>query len=252
MLSVRLLGTPQLLLDQRPIGVTRRKSRALVYYVATHRESLSRDHLSALLWPEHARQAAQQTLRTVLHDLRKTLSDALLVADDSVTLAPDAEVDARIFESRLQSPREASNLELLTSTLALYRGEFLQGFSLPDSPEFDDWQAASQERYRRLTMRGLMTLSQLHEAHHDFPAALDALTRALDLDPLQEDVQRAALRLHYLAGDRAGAIRRYESLRRLLDEEMGVPPMLETRRVWVAVALPPAVVALRRELCKTF
>ena len=39
----------------------------------------------------------------------------------------------------------------------------------------------------------------------------------------------SALRLHYLAGDRTGAIRRYEALRKLLDEEMGVPPMAETR-----------------------
>ncbi|HXF60509.1 MAG TPA: AAA family ATPase, partial [Caldilineaceae bacterium] len=53
--------------------------------------------------------------------------------------------------------------------------------------------------------------------------------------PFQEDLQRAALRLHYLAGDRAGAIRRYEELRRLLDEEMGVPPMAETRALYDAI-----------------
>ena len=49
------------------------------------------------------------------------------------------------------------------------------------------------------------------------------------MNPLQEDLQRESIRLLYLAGDRPGAIRRYDDLRRLLDEEMGVPPMLETR-----------------------
>ena len=251
MLSILLLGPPQVLLDQRPVRVTRRKSRALVYYLAAHRAPFSRDHLSSLLWPEGDRKAAQQTLRTVLHDLRQALGEALLVADDSVALASDTEVDARLFESRLQSP--ISNPQSLITTLALYRGDFLQGFSLPDSAAFDDWQATAQERYRRLAIRGLTLLSQLHEANRDFSAALDALTRALDLDPLQEDLQRAALRLHYFAGDRAGAIRRYEALRQLLDEEMGVPPMAETRALYDAIitdTLPdtnqsPSVITLR-------
>jgi len=101
MLSILLLGPPHVLLDQRPVRVTRRKSRALGYYLAAHREPFSRDQLSELLWPQHDRRAAQQTLRTVLHDLRKALGDALLVADDSVTLAPDTEVDVRVFEARL-------------------------------------------------------------------------------------------------------------------------------------------------------
>src|SRR5262249_46177510 len=54
-------------------------------------------------------------------------------------------------------------------------------------------------------------------------------------DPLQEDLQRAAMRLHYLAGDRASAIRRYEQLRRLLDDELGVPPLDETRALYDAI-----------------
>ena len=64
---------------------------------------------------------------------------------------------------------------------------------------------------------------------------MNALDHALAFDALQEDVQREALRLHYLAGDRAGAIRRYEKLMKLLDEEMGVPPMAETRAMYDAI-----------------
>ena len=92
-----------------------------------------------------------------------------------------------------------------------------------------------RERYRRLAIRGLAALSRAYEAKGDLAAALDAIDRALASDPLQEDLQRAALRLHYLSGDRAGAIRRYEALRKLLDEEMGVPPMAETRELYDAI-----------------
>lgn len=233
MLSIRLLGSPQITLNGQPIHIPRRKSRALLYYLAAHMRPLTREHLLTFFWPDADRASGQQVLRTTLHGLRKALGSALLAADETIALAPDSDVDVRQFDAQLQSP--SSNIQSLSTTLDLYRGDFLSDFSLPDSPEFDDWAAVERERYRRLFVRGQRALSQLHEAQGDYPAALAALERALAVEPLQEDVQRVALRLHYLAGDRAGAIRRYESFRKLLDDEMGVPPLAETRALYDAI-----------------
>jgi DNA-binding SARP family transcriptional activator len=240
MLSVLLLGPPRLLLDGEPVRVTRRKSRALVYFLAANQQPVAREKLLALFWPDRERPAAQQTLRTTLHGLRKALGSALVSDDERVGLAPDAEVDARQFAAAL-SPALAGP-EALEGTLALYRGEFLEGFSLPDAPGFDDWAAIERERFRRLAVRGLAALAAHHEARHAYGPALEALDRALAYDPLQEDLQRAALRLHYLAGDRPGAVRRYAHLRQLLDEELGVLPMAETRALYDAIVsdAPPA------------
>jgi DNA-binding SARP family transcriptional activator len=240
MLSIHLLGTPQIRRDGEPIHITRRKSRALVYYLAASDKPVTRDHLLTFFWPDLERAAAQQTLRTTLHGLRRSLGSALVVDEDTLTPAPDTDVDTRLFQSRLSSPitnyqSPITNLHLLTSTLDLYRGDFLSDFTLPDTPQFDDWASVERERYRRLAIRGLAALSRAQEAKGDLVAALDAIDRALASDPLQEDLQRAALRLHYLSGDRAGAIRRYEALRKLLDEEMGVPPMAETRELYDAI-----------------
>ncbi len=230
-LSIQLLGPPQILSDGQPLELTRRKSRALIYYLAAHPRPLTRDHLLAFFWPDAERVRAQQILRTTLHGLRKALGSALVVEDTALSFSPNLEVDARQFESNLQS----SNPQLLITTLAFYRGDFLQDFTLPDTPAFEDWTVAERERYRRLRVRGLTALSQHYETERNFPAALETLEQALATDPLQEDVQRHALRLHYFAGDRAGAIRRYEQLRQLLDAEMGVPPMAETRAVYDAI-----------------
>jgi DNA-binding SARP family transcriptional activator len=76
-------------------------------------------------------------------------------------------------------------------------------------------------------VRALTALAATQEGQGAYAAALATIDRALAFDPLQEDLQRAALRLSYLAGDRTGAIRRYAHLRHLLDEEMGVLPMPE-------------------------
>jgi tetratricopeptide (TPR) repeat protein len=100
---------------------------------------------------------------------------------------------------------------------------------------FTEWLAAGREHARSLAVRGYTRLARAAGARGDMAAALTALDRALAFDPLQEDLQREAIRLHYLAGDRVGAIRRYEQFRDLLDAELGVPPMRETRDLYDAI-----------------
>jgi DNA-binding SARP family transcriptional activator/predicted ATPase len=237
MLAINLLGAPQVRQDDQPLTITRKKSRALLYYLAAHTRPLTREHLLAFFWPDQDRASAQQVLRTTLHGLRKALGSALVVNEATLAVAPEVVVDVRVFEAQLANltsnlQPSTPNVQHLTATLQLYRGDFLSDFVLGDAAEFDDWAFGQQEHYRRLAVRGYVTLSALHEQQGDYAAALDALDRALKFDRLQEDLQRAALRLHYLAGDRAGAIRRYELLRKLLDEELGVPPMAETRALY--------------------
>lgn len=262
MLSIQLFGQPQLRIvlsgsdgsgsdgANAALDVARRKSRALLYYVAAQSAPVPRDHLLALVWPDLDRAAAQQSLRVALHGLRRALPEHFVAEGEAVGLV-DVEVDVRRFEARLSPPTR--DVVELQATLDLYRGDFLDGFGLPDSPAFDDWRDAERERYRRLLVRGLTALAEEHEAAGAPAAALEALDRALGLDPLQEDLQREAIRLQYLAGDRAGTIRRYERLRRLLDDELGVPPMAETRALYDSIvaderqsATRPATVPLAR------
>jgi len=262
MLSIHLFGSPQLAIDDNAIKLTRRKSRALVYYLAAHAQPLTRDHLLAFFWADTPRASAQQVLRTTLHGLRQSLGASLIVKEDSVALAPETQVDAREFERTLTARQSEalrpfgaqgdgieSDPQHLTSILDLYTDDFLADVSLPDTPAFDDWVRVQREHYRRLAVRGLTALSRLHEAAQDYTAALASLDRALAFDPLQEDLQREAMRLLYLAGDRPAAIRRYDQLRKLLDDEMGMPPMAETRKLYDAIlsdAVSPAIADRRQ------
>lgn len=247
MLTISLLGEPVIRRDDQPLRIARRKSRALLFYLAAQQQPVARERLLTLLWPDHPRQAAQQLLRTTLHGLRTVLGDAIEVHDD--TLGLNADVDVRVFETRLTEP--TTDNQILSQTLALYRGDFLQGFDVPEG-QIDEWATIERERYRNLARRGWTRLAQRREEEHNYPAALDAIERALQFEPLQEDLQRSAMRLHYRSGDRTAAIRRYEILQAMLDEELGVPPMADTREIYQAIVsdtLPPEqprVVALRQ------
>ena len=254
MLSIRLLGAPHIAYAAHSVAISRRKSRALLYYLAAHPTPLTRDHLLTFFWPDADRQAAQQNLRTTLYGLRKIFGDLLCVNDDTLSLAVTSEVDTRTFAAHLALPN--TELTELQTTLDLYQGDFLNGFTLPDLPEFDDWVAVEREHYRRLMVTGLARLSQRYEAQQAYRHALTVLDRALAFEPLQEDLQRDSLRLQTLAGDRAGAIRRYENFRQLLIDEMGMPPMTETQALYDSIitdtfsATPPAFVP-RRPLMTT-
>lgn len=220
-------------IDQHVVEISRRKSRALLYFVAGHVLPQPRARLLSIFWPDLDRPAAQQTLRTTLHGLRQALGAHLEIGSDSLGLAKSAEVDVRAFEGKLSTAQDdAFELE---QALECYRGDFLQDFSLPDVQPFEDWLTIERERYRRLAIRGLAALATLRAKASDYPGAIAALEKALVFNPLQEDLQREVIRLYYLAGDRPGAIQRYDDLRRLLDEQMGVPPMIETRTLYDAI-----------------
>lgn len=233
MLEISLLGIPALAIDGSAVQISRRKSRALVYFVAAHERPVAREQLLELLWPDLEPTAARQTLRTTLHGLRRALGPALVVSDASVALANNTVVDARRLAAAVADP--GIDPASLAAALEHYRGEFLAGFDFVDALPFEAWLIGERERYRGLAIRGWTRLARLREQQGDYAAALAALERALAFDPLQEDLERDAMRLHYLAGDRVGAIRRYEQLRERLDAELGVPPMAATRALYDAV-----------------
>ncbi len=230
-LTIQLFGTPQIVQNGMPIEVVRRKSRALAFYLAAHTQPVSRAQLLGLFWPDHERTAGQQSLRTTLHGLRRVLGPAILATDSDLAITSAADVDARALSAAIATADEAA----IASALERYRGDFLANVELPEHPEFDDWVSAERERYQRMAVRGLTMLATQRSTQRDYIAALELLDRALALDPLQENIQREAMRIAHLSGDRAGAIRRYEQLSHQLDEQLGVPPMADTRALYDAI-----------------
>ncbi|MGE5375208.1 MAG: AfsR/SARP family transcriptional regulator, partial [Bacteroidota bacterium] len=75
-LEIRLFGAPRLSLDGSGVEGLRRKNRALLYYIAAQRGTTRREKLLTFLWPDHERPAALSILRTMIHDLRRSLGEA--------------------------------------------------------------------------------------------------------------------------------------------------------------------------------
>src|SRR5262252_5388976 len=103
-------------------AVQQRRVALLAVLATASGESVGRDRLLGLLWPDRDERAARHLLADSLYVLRQTLGDdAIVVSSDAVRLSARVWTDVGAF-------RDALAEERWTDALALYRGDFLDGF----------------------------------------------------------------------------------------------------------------------------
>ena len=88
-LNILLLGTPQILWDDQIIDIKRRLPRSILYYLAANEQTLGRNHLLTLFWPEENELTARANLRDNLSKLRASLPDPTLLKTNSTTVSLD-------------------------------------------------------------------------------------------------------------------------------------------------------------------
>lgn len=120
----------------------------------------------------------------------------------------------------------------LASAVDIYQADFLSGFSLSDSPAFDEWQLLQTEALRRDLAWALETLVDTHEVRDDRTQAIAYAQRWVHLDPLHEPAQRRLIALYIRNGLQAEAYRQYQACEGLLAKELGVEPEPETRELY--------------------
>ena len=238
-LSLSLLGSFQATLDGRPItGFESDRVRALLAYLAVEADRPHRrETVVGLLWPDWPEPSASTNLRNALSNLRKAIGDreaaapVLLVDRETIQFNPagDAWVDVHAFRELTGTQRPAHDQE---QGIALYRGPFLEGFSLKDSAAFEEWVTATREQLERRCLAALARLAEQHEAVGDLAKACEVAWHAVDLAPWQEESHRRLMRLLAVSGQRSAALAQFETCRSVLKRELGVEPAAETTRLY--------------------
>jgi len=253
-------------LDEEPVtGFVSDKVRALLAYLAVETEQPHRrEKLAGLLWPDWLERSARANLRRALANLRQVIGDHratppfLHISRQTVQFnsASDAWIDVAAFTDLLQAKGlSQQTIRQLEQAVELYRGDFLEGFSVGDSPAFEEWLLLNRERLRRLVMETFHRLAECHEQYGEYERGLQHAWRQVELDPWREKAHRQLMRLLTLSGQRGTALAQYETCRRLLAEELGVEPAAETTRLYEQIrdgelkapvpspARPPALAA---------
>lgn len=263
-LRVYLLGLPMVVWDGRPLAVSRRQTRALLYRLAACLQPVPRDLLCFLFWPDIPEAIAHRHLTCLLTHLRLLLPapGLLLTINDSVSLDPDhvwsdtadfAQLCANLTPFRAEEQRSEGAGERLWSrknspllpcpsaplpkrrgealqqAVELYRGPFLHGFYLHACAEFEGWVTLERATWELLYLQALATLIDEHAARGAYDAAIAYARRYLATDDLAEHVYRRLIELYALTGNRGAALRQYEHCAAVLERELGISPLPETR-----------------------
>ncbi|MCQ3973781.1 MAG: hypothetical protein DPW09_10085 [Anaerolineae bacterium] len=255
-LSLEFLGTPKVQHAGSLITFPTRKASALLVYLAVEGGVHSREKITTLFWPESSSGPGRATLRSTLRHLRESLGETgpahtppHLVTDRD-TLRFDASFDLDfdldtlesavhvthelpLLSSSASSPNaQSANIHQLIAQLkaatSCYRGDFLEGFSLGDTPAFDDWVMLQSEIWHRKAMLVFDWLSLLQSEGGEVGSALETTIRWVAFDPFNEAAHRRLIQLHFAAGDRAAALRAYRDCQAILAEELNAEPAPET------------------------
>ena len=233
-LRVYLLGSPRAEWAGRTLAIPRRQARALLYRLAIRLQPVPRERLCFLFWPNTPESTARRNLSHLLTHLRNTLPTpkVLLTADDHVRLDPHrAWSDTAAFDCLCAG----GGLRVLQQAVDLYRGPFLAGFSLPNGPEFEAWATLERRAWERLYLETLAGLIEEQTTRGNYDAAIAYARRYLAVDDLAEDVHRRLIALYVATGSRSTALRQFERCAAVLERELGVSPLPETRAVYQAV-----------------
>ncbi|SAL06676.1 alpha/beta hydrolase fold protein [Caballeronia arationis] len=232
--SVRTLGFPEIRRDDRLCDLALRKGLALLIYLAEAKGSVGRDVVATMLWPENREEVVRARLRRLLHRLQLTLGNDVLTIDRSTvrwSSGIDLQVDAQLFE-------QACDRGEFERACRHYSGDFLEGFSPGDCPQFDEWAFFRREALRGRAIQALERVVHDRNAAGAYAAAAAHAGRLVELDPLSEVYGRHLIRNLLLAGDRAAAERHLEALTQRLRDELDVAPETETGALLIAGATP--------------
>ncbi len=231
MLDIKLLGIPSIELRGLEFRPARKKTAALIYYLAATRNPLSRERAAALLWPENSPERSRANLRMAISD-SATAEGIPIISGDRDTLCFDnglgLSVDSWRFEALLSHScaieKPEDRIARLDEASRLYRGDFLEGFFLKDALEFEDWQLLQQSRYRSLAAQALGVAGRsLLEAGSLEEAGIRA-RRLLAIAPLEPAGHALLIELLAASGDTYTAQLQYEAYTEALDRELGARP----------------------------
>ncbi|MCB8922295.1 MAG: tetratricopeptide repeat protein [Ardenticatenaceae bacterium] len=232
-LSIRLLGPPNIELDNQIIGTNLpKKAQALLFYLAVTGQTYDRVWIASMLWSQVPDKVALKYLRNILPALKKQLGDYLFISHQTIAFNQESSyfLDVALFENTLFDPN--ANMNNLRQAIEKYQGEFLAGFHITGAPFFEDWMMMERERLHMLALKGMANLVERAIKEQNWSIGLATTQRLLQLEPWSEAAHQQRMTILALTNQRGAALAQYETCRQVLADEFGVEPTSQTQKLY--------------------
>lgn len=240
--QVQTLGNFQVWLDGQPITPKawgREKTIQLFQFLVTARtrKALHKEQILDRLWGEdddsHFK-VALHGINKVLEPDRKSHGETRFIARQGLAYqlkTDDMWIDAHAFEALVALGNQTISDNPSVAKRAYREAiQLYEGVYLPDRI-YEDWCCDERERLQVLMLGATMTLAEL--MLQDNPAETIRLSQQVILmDVAWEDAYRLQMEAYFLKGNRPMAIKTYRQCEKVLDAEMGVEPLPETKKLY--------------------
>ena len=245
-LTINMLGPVEIVRDiARPFAAdawTTRRARDILCFIASRSHHRTpKDAIIDTFWGETDIKTVEKNFHPTMSHVRKALNsnqplkqNFLVYRDGDYQLNPEFSyrIDTDEFD-RLISDGEAARrersfdscIDCYERAIAIYRGEFMQG-------SYEPWVDEQRSYYREQYLRMLESLASVAEKKQEWLRAMDLAQRILHEDPFREDIHCLVMRSQAAVGNRVAVKEQYETLRGLLQEELGVEPAMQTQKAY--------------------
>ena len=222
-IKARLLNTPTVQKNDETVAFPFRKAEALFYYLAVKKQA-TRDELVNILWGDMDEENAKKNLRHAMYKLRKAFDADIIVSPQKsvVILNPDisTDIDLDIF------------LKDGADDIQSYSGEFLQGFYVKDSEQFEEWMLQYREHIRNLYIHKLYKKIEVGQRGGENIPVEQYSKLLIAQDPFDERAYRTLMRFYAKEGAYSKVINIFHRLSETLDKELGIVPDGETKALY--------------------
>jgi DNA-binding SARP family transcriptional activator/Flp pilus assembly protein TadD len=245
-LTINVLGPVEIFRDPSspfaPDAWTTRRARDIFCYIATskHRR-VPKDVLIEAFWRDEDPASVEKNFHPTISHIRKALNSRqafkqnfVVFRDGAYQLNPELSysIDTEEFELHIAEAEKAKRekdavrfRENLEAAYRLYRGEFMSGV-------YDEWAEERRGFYAEQAARVISALAKLSLSEKRWAEALKFAAEALRDDPYREDMHRLTMKALASQGKPAAVKKHFESLKKLLQDELGIQPSAETRRLY--------------------
>jgi DNA-binding SARP family transcriptional activator len=223
----------------------------LFQLLLTHRgHLLQREEIVDILWPELDPDAAQRDFKVALNAVNKALepdrtpgAEPAYVRrhDTTYGLRPHADLwlDADAFQEQVatgdESKEDEARATAYQNALNLYQGEYLQ------ETLYEDWFSEERERLLTLYLRTAEKLAGVRLGQGRYDEVIGLCRRILARDDCWERAYRLMMVAYARQGNRARALRAYQSLVETLQRELAARPGPATQQIYECVVEGRAV-----------
>ena len=208
------------------------KAKELFAYLLNHRdETIYRDTILQLFWPESDRDKASKQLYTAVYTIRQTLKnyglDGVQISSPLLNsgyklLLEQTIVDVEQWLSSLKSlpTLEQANVEEHEQVFQMYTGDYLEDCDYL-------WAESERERLRRLWLHHAHQLSEFYIKIENYSAAIKVQETVQALFAGEEENYFTLMKLYDLLNNVAAVEEQYLLLKKALQEHFAVEPSEE-------------------------